>query len=193
MGAISHPPKEATAIVRLRWIPAEACVLCTVLIALCAAGEHAARTAPAVTEPLSWLVGTWVGTRVEPATSSRASVVSKITSVLGGAGQQESVEIRLPKGVYRGLYLQVFDPKLDRSVLMYVNATRREFARLEGTATATGGEGRNVSTQGSHRSKLVYEHPSERQWRRTQYVSEDEGKTWSVLFIDELHRKNGRR
>ena len=145
---------------------------------------------PATTDVLAWIVGKWEGTRVEPSTGDRAPLISNITGVLDGVGQEEQIEIRRTgKNPYRGLYLQVFDPKLQKSVLMYVNATRREFARLEGTATVSRAEWQGTNIQGAHRSKLVYERLDANSWRRTQYVSEDSGQTWTVLFIDLLSRR----
>jgi hypothetical protein len=139
-------------------------------------------------DELSWLVGEWRGDRFEPSTGDRAPVVSVVRSILGGAGEEESLEIKTSKGTYHGLYVQVTESG-GKSVIMYVNANRRSFARLEGTARADGGEWVNAAAQGPHRSKLVYEHPSPKTWRRTQNVSEDGGKTWAILFVDELERK----
>lgn len=81
------------------------------------------------------------------------------------------------------LYIQVFDTKIAKSVMMYVNAKRREFVRLEGDIKDHGGEWLGPSLT-EHRSRLVYEWTSKGQWKRTQYVSEDSWKTWTILFME---------
>jgi hypothetical protein len=138
---------------------------------------------------LSWIAGKWEGTRFEPKTGDRAPFKTEIVSILGGAGEEEQLAIPSSGGTYRGLYVQVFDPKLQRSVMMYVNNTRREFARLEGTAAADRAEWQSTSNRGKHRSRLLYERRDGRSWSRTQFVSEDEGRTWTALFVDELRRQ----
>src|SRR5262245_59310706 len=116
---------------------------------------------------LSWLLGDWRGFRSEPSSGERAPVVSRIEPILSGAGEQESIDISTSKGMYHGLYTEVTEPASGKSVIIYVNSNRRSFARLEGRATAQGGEWMNTATDGSHRSRLVYERPTDRTWRRT--------------------------
>ena len=137
---------------------------------------------------LTWITGEWEGTRFEPKTGDRAPFTTEIVDILGGAGEEEQLAIPSRGGTYRGLYVQVFDPKLQKSVMMYVNNTRREFARLEGTAGSDRAEWQSTSYRGTHRSRLLYERRDRRSWRRTQFVSEDEGRTWTTLFVDELRR-----
>jgi len=139
---------------------------------------------------LVWLFGEWRGFRFEPSSGERAPVVARITPILAGAGEQETLDIQTSKGLYHGLYTEVTEPKTGKSVIIYVNSNRRSFARLEGNATSNGGEWLNVVTEGAHRSKLVYERPTPRTWRRTQYVSEDSGQSWSILWVDDLKRQD---
>ena len=40
----------------------------------------------------------------------------------------------------------------------------------------------------SRESRLISERLGDDRWRRTMSVSQDGGRTWSVLWIDELHR-----
>ena len=161
------------------------------LLALILLSVTIAAQQPATSDdPLNWIVGKWEGTRYEPSSGDRAQLTSDITSVLDGVGQEEQIVIlRSGKKPYRGLYLQVFDPKIQKSVLMYINATRREFSRLEGTASTDRAEWLGTNTQGGHRSKLVCERLNANEWRRTQYVSEDSGQTFSILFVDTLKRR----
>lgn len=156
------------------------------LTAGCASRPAAAPAAGA--DALGWTVGHWEGTRTEPSTGSRDPVSTVVRSVLGGVGEEEELVVGSGPKPYRGVYLQVFDPKLQKSVLMYVNAVRREFARLEGTATAERGEWDSTTSRPPRRSKLVYERTGEKTWRRTQKISEDDGATWKTLFVDELRR-----
>ena len=148
-----------------------------------------ASTAGADEDALGWIVGSWKGTRTETSTGKSAALRTDIRSVLASLGEEEELEVEDGATPYRGLYLQVFDPKLGKSVLMYVNARRRQFARLEGTAAADRGEWDSTTAQPPHRSRLRYEKTGKDSWRRTQMVSEDDGKSWQVLFVDELRRR----
>ena len=163
-------------------------------------GEHAAvdpapTTAPArggAADPegdaLSWTIGRWEGTRTEAATGKAAALRSEISSILGGAGEEERLDVEEGSPPYRGLYLQVSDPRLGKSVITYVNARRREFSRLEGHATADRGEWDSVTARPPHGSRMRVERTGNDTWRRTQLVSEDGGAHWTVLFVDDLRR-----
>jgi len=145
-------------------------------------------SASASSGPLAWTVGRWEGTRTEAATGQAATLHSEIMSVLDGAGEQEQIEVEEGTPHYHGLYLEVFDPKTGKSAITYVNARRRNFSRLEGTATAEGGEWTSVTAVAPHGSRVRVERLGKDAWKRTQLVSEDDGKTWTVLFTDDLHR-----
>jgi len=148
----------------------------------------APESASAGSGPLAWTVGRWEGTRTEAATGKAATLHSEIVSVLDGAGEQEQIEVEEGAPHYHGLYLEVSDPETGRSAVTYVNARRRNFSRLEGTATAEGGEWTSVTAVPPHGSRMRIERTGRDSWKRTQMVSEDSGKSWTVLFIDELHR-----
>jgi len=159
--------------------------------AVCAcASRHVNVAAVPPAGALAWLFGEWRGFRFEPSSGERAPVVARITPILAGAGEQETIDIQTSNGLYHGLYTEVTEPKSGKSVIIYVNSNRRSFARLEGNATSNGGEWLNVVIEGAHRSKLVYERPTPRTWRRTQYVSEDSGQSWSILWVDDLKRQD---
>jgi len=151
------------------------------------------RSAPFAADPvagdaLAWTIGRWEGERVEAGTGDRARLATEVAPVLGGAGVEERLEIRGAGTPYRGLYLEVFDPAIRKSVLMYVNASRREFARLEGTAGADRAEWLSTTARPPRGSRLTYERVDSDRWRRTQWVSEDSGMHWTVLFTDEMRR-----
>jgi hypothetical protein len=172
------------------------------LAGLVAAGAipQTGRSASPVVEPgpaadaLAWTIGRWEGERIESGSGDRAPLETEVTAVLGGAGEEERLEVGEPGNLYRGLYLQVFDPEIGKSVLMYVNATRRSFARMEGTAASDRGEWLSTTARAPKGSRLVYERIGLDRWRRTQLVSQDSGAHWTVLFVDEMRRsKNPRR
>jgi len=149
-------------------------------------GATPAESAPA--DALAWTVGRWEGERVEAATGIRDPISTRVESVLAGAGEEERIEVGRPGKLYRGLYLQVFDPGLKKSVLMYVNATRREFARLEGTAGPDRADWLSTTARAPRGSRLTYERIGTDRWRRTKEISTDSGAHWTVLFVDEMRR-----
>jgi len=109
--------------------------------------------------------------------------------VLGGAGTEERIEVEEGSPRYLGIYLEVSDSKGEKSTIVYVNARRRNFSRLEGIASAEGGEWTSVTAVAPHGSRMRIERTGKDSWKRTQMVSEDGGKTWSVLFTDEMRRR----
>jgi len=142
---------------------------------------------------LAWTRGDWTGTRRNAADGTEAPMTVRVVPILGGAGQTEQIEVRGAKGTYHGFGTEVFDGQLGRWVMMYANAVHGRFARYEGTAEGAGGtaEGARVdwwstTAEAPHRSRLVWERPKADRWRRTMSVSDDDGKTWRVLWNDEL-------
>jgi len=153
-------------------------------------GRAAEPRGDAPADPLAWTVGRWEGTRTEAATGHAARLHSEISSVLGGAGTEERIEVEEGTPSYMGLYLEVPDPT-GKSVIVYVNARRRSFSRLEGSATERGGEWTSVTATPPHGSRMRVERTGPGSWKRTQRVSEDGGRTWTVLFVDEMRRAGG--
>lgn len=141
-----------------------------------------------VEDALVWTIGRWEGERIEGGTGDREPLRTEVSAVLGGAGDEERLEVGRPGKLYRGLYLQVFDPALKKSVLMYVNASRREFARLEGDAGPDRAVWLSTTARPPRGSRLTYERIGPDRWRRTQEVSHDSGVHWTVLFVDEMRR-----
>ena len=175
---------------RARAIPKTALLAAAaaVLLATPARAADSPGTSPAP-DPLAWMTGRWEGTRTETATGHADRLHCEIRTVLGGAGIEESIEVDEGSPHYHGLYLEVSEPKEGKSVVVYVNARRRNFSRLEGTSSADGGEWTSVTAVPPHGSRFRIERTGRDSWRRTQLVSEDGGKTWNTLFVDEAHRK----
>ena len=113
----------------------------------------------------------------------------RVEPILGGVGQLRHLEVGSGESVYRGFAVQVPDPKGNRWVRSYTNATRGGFAILNGelvddrTSRWT-----SASTDGPRQSSLVSERVDDDHWRRTMSVSGDGGETWRVLFVDDLER-----
>ena len=157
--------------------------------ALFLADGRAEEHPPVAPDPLAWTIGRWEGPRTETATGQADRLHSTIESVLAGAGVEEQLEVDEGSPHYHGLYLEVFDPKSAKSVVVYVNARRRNFSRLEGTAGPDGGEWTSVTAVPPHGSRMRIERTGKDSWRRTQMVSEDGGRTWTSLFVDEMRRR----
>jgi hypothetical protein len=73
--------------------------------------------------------------------------------------------------------------------MLYANSTRETFARLEGQVETDRVTWQSVTPGRTRESRIVTERLNTNQWRRTQRVSGDGGRTWRVLFTDELERK----
>ena len=155
--------------------------------ALTLGGGAAATAAPAPAD-LDFTLGSWHGVRRDAADGSAAPLTVRVESILGGAGFTESLEVRDAGGVYRGFATRVFDPGPGRWVQMYVNAPRRVFVRLEAEAVEGGLEWHTTADDGPRRTRVLWEHPAPDRWRRTSRVSTDAGRSWRVLYVDELTR-----
>jgi hypothetical protein len=72
--------------------------------------------------------------------------------------------------------------------MIYANSTRPTIGRLQGELESNRSTWESITADLSHGSRFVSEQLDANHWRRTQFVSEDGGKTWKVLFTDELER-----
>jgi hypothetical protein len=68
------------------------------------------------------------------------------------------------------------------------NSTRPNIGRLQGKLEGNRSTWESIAPDKSHGSRFLSEQLDATHWRRTQFVSEDGGKTWKVLFADELER-----
>ena len=161
-----------------------------VALALTVAVGGSVMASPADPESeLDWMLGSWEGVRRDGADGSEAPLRLEVRAILGGAGHAIELEIEHEGGVYRGFWVQIYDPENDRWGCRYGNNQRRTWASLEGDGSVY----RSVTPGRSRESRLESERIGEKGWRRTQSVSEDSGATWRVLFVDELELVPGLR
>ena len=78
--------------------------------------------------------------------------------------------------------------KETRWTMIYANSTRQTIGRLNGKLEEKRSIWESAGADGSHASRFVSEQLDLNHWRRIQLVSEDTGKTWKILFTDELER-----
>ncbi len=148
-------------------------------------GTIAAETA----SDLDWTLGLWEGGRRDGADGSEARMTMRVEAILGGAGQIRHIEIPHGGDVYRGFAVQVFNEAKGRWVRHYTSENRGRFSSLEGEAEGDSSIWRMTTPDRTRESQLTSERLGDDRWRRTMSISKDGGRTWTVLWIDELHRK----
>ena len=137
-----------------------------------------------------WAVGEWTGVRIDDEEEAPMRLV--VLALPGGAGLFERLEVMIEPRPYVGVSVLIWDPEAGHWVKLYANAVRSTVARLEGRLDGETLVLRSVSPGRKRESRLSAERLGEDRWRRTQEVSEDGGKTWRVLFTDELRRSSER-
>ena len=166
-----------------RWFVAAGSLLLAGVIANLA-GTIAAETA----SDLDWTLGRWEGGRRDGADGSEARMTMRVEAILGGTGQIRHIEVTHGGGVYRGFAVQVFNEAKGRWVRHYTSENRGHFSSLEGETKGDRSIWRVTTPDRTRESRLISERLGDDRWRRTMSVSQDGGRTWSVLWIDELHR-----
>lgn len=157
---------------RLRWF--------SFLIGLWAAGPAAADG------PFDWAVGEWHGVRRDA--EEEAPMRLLVQELPGSPGIFERLEVTIEPQPYVGVSVLVPDSESGRWVKLYTNDVRPKVARLEGTLDGDVLVLRSVSPDRRRESRLTAERLGNDRWRRTQEISEDRGKTWRLLFTDDLSR-----
>lgn len=157
-------------------------ILIAVLTCAVLAGCHKA-TAPA--KDLNWAVGTWHGAR-RAADDGKDLPMTVRVERLGG-GQIERLQVETSPKPYVGFTVRSQDPD-GKWTMTYANSTRQNIGRLNGKLDGKQSTWESMNTDTSHGSRFVSEQIDSNHWRRTQFVSENGGKTWSTLFTDELER-----
>ncbi len=97
-------------------------------------------------------------------------------------GQIERLQVELTPRPYVGFTIRNHDEN-GRWIMIYANSTRPTIGRLLGTL-----ENNRSTWESTHGSRFISEQIDTNHWRRKQFVSEDGGKTWKVMFVDELAR-----
>jgi hypothetical protein len=166
---------------RVRWSG------CTLLVAALAACQSAAVDA----DPMGWTVGTWRGTRRAADGSSAEPMKLRVEPLPSGAGQIECLRVEGASGPYVGFAVRMPDPDTGRWTMVYANSAQRAFARLVADRAEALDSWTSTTAAPGHGSRLTFERIDDDHWRRTQQVSEDAGRTWTVLFTDELERDAG--
>ena len=138
--------------------------------------------------PLDWLLGDWEGIRRDGADGTEERLTTTITPILDGKGQMEELKVTQEKDTYRGFSVRM--PAKDSTwVNLYVNSVRPGFVQLDGRI-----EGGKITwtphtVNPSRLSHSIVEPVGNDGFRRTMYISEDGGKSWRVLWMDEVHRR----
>ena len=138
--------------------------------------------------PLDWTLGNWHGVRQAADDGSEAPIVLRIEALPEGKGLIERLQAELGGEPYVGFTVRVPVGSSGRWMMLYANSTRGTISRLEGTIGGDRSTWQSVASGSQRVSRLVSERLGSDRWRRTQYRSEDGGKTWRVLFTDELQR-----
>lgn len=143
----------------------------------------------AASDSLDWLQGSWYGVRRDGEDRSEARLSLVAESLPHGAGQVERLQVNGIGEPYTGFATFTSDGD-GRWVMLYANTARETFARLEGGFEDGRATLQSVTPGRTRESRLVLERLDARHCRRTQYVSDDGGGTWRVLFVDELQRSD---
>jgi hypothetical protein len=138
--------------------------------------------------PQDWSLGEWVGVRKDGTAKTASEITVRVEPILAGAGQAEHLEVRHPEGVYRGFTVRIPAKGAGRWVMLYMNSNHGGFAQLDGEAQGQRSTWHSTSSGKPRHSRLLSEPTTNGGWRRTMSVSEDKGKTWQVLWTDELRR-----
>lgn len=140
------------------------------------------------TTPLDWTLGDWNGHRKDGISGAEYPITIRVHSVLGGAGITEEMEVVHGTDTYRAFSITAFEKSRSCWVMHYLNKPTGESIPMEGVIEGTSITWKSVNPMRIRESKLVYEHNGKADWKRTQYMSEDAGKTWIVVFTDTLAR-----
>lgn len=136
--------------------------------------------------PFDWAIGEWHGVRRDA--DEEAPMRLLVQKIPGSPGIFERLEVTIEPQPYVGVSVLMPDPESGRWVKLYTNDVQPKVARLEGTLDGDVLVLRSVSPDRRRESRLTAERLGEDRWRRRQEISEDGGKTWRLLFTDDLSR-----
>jgi hypothetical protein len=140
------------------------------------------------TRPLDWSLGKWVGTRRDATTDQTVKLQLRVEAILGGIGQIEHLEAEHRQGAYLGFTVRMPTEKPGKWSMTYWNSKRTDSAQLNGEVEATCSTWCSAAQNKLRQSRLFSEQMGADGWRRTMSVSDDQGKSWRVLWVDELRR-----
>lgn len=147
----------------------------------------ACRAPDAPDSGLDWLLGDWHGTRRHGDDGSAAGLRVRVEPLAEGHGQVERVQVEGEAQPYVGFAVRTPGGP-GRWTMAYANATRDSISRLAGEVAGDRATWRSSTPGDARESRLEVERLGPDAWRRTQSVSEDGGRTWRVLFTDEVRR-----
>lgn len=136
-------------------------------------------------DELGWAIGTWRGTRRAADDGLDVPMTVRVENLADG--QVERLQVELTPRPYVGFTIRSRN-QTGQWTMIYANSTRPNIGRLEGKLEGNRSTWESIAPDKSHGSRFLSEHVDANRWRRTQFVSEDGGKTWKVLFTDELGR-----
>jgi hypothetical protein len=134
---------------------------------------------------LDWAIGTWHGTRTAADDGKAVAMIVKVEPL--GSGQVERLQVELASRPYVGFTVRERDAD-GHWTMIYANSTRQSIGRLAGQFQGNRSTWESMKSSGPHGSRFISERVDPNHWRRTQFNSEDSGKTWKLLFTDELER-----
>lgn len=138
--------------------------------------------------PIEGAEEVWVGVRRHGVGGSEAPMTLLVRAILGGAGRVEEVEVRDEGAIDRAFSVESFDDEAKVWVRQHASSTRGTFVRLQGTKDGGRAIWCSAADDPKRALELELAWPEPGRWVRTQSVSEDGGRTWRVLWIDELWR-----
>ena len=157
------------------------------ILLACASGTAVESGGPA--DLLAWTEGKWHGARRDTNDGSEAPMTIVIERIPNGRGTIERLEVATDGDPYVGFSVSTPNPEGGGWTRLYANDVHQKFARL--VAESVAGDRtvwQSVTATPPRGSRLISERMGPDRWRRTQQVSNDNGATWQVLFVDELER-----
>ena len=162
--------------------------LCSLLLISLVVTQPGCDSPSLPTNEMSWTIGTWEGTRRAANDGSSESMTVRVESLPDGQGQLEILRVVGDSLLYTGFVVRHRDSESGKWTMVYVNSPGRKFSRLEGEITGDHSTWRTGDRTRRRISRLVSERLGPDKWKKTQYISEDEGATWRELFTDKLER-----
>lgn len=135
----------------------------------------------------------WRGVRRDFRDGSEAPIEVEVEPILDSRGRLERLKIGSNEDPYLGLAVELFDPQTKIWQRYYSNNVTLKFIEMIGEARGERTIWHRSKLEDSRRSRMVSERIEPDRWRRTQSVSDDGGRTWTVLWEDELQRVADRR